>query len=211
MSHSVSQTLRLTAKEAEYYIKRSGDMEVASGSFGVTSSILGLIGLILASDTAAGGVSLSVIKSGSIATDYISKGIELTNGHINPTEESFDKLAKSQMKMVEKQGRFINLFLGEAIEAFDTYSGEMDTKEIEETENYLYLYDMVENEGVNEDTKGVLKQIWDEYGRTVAKGGSAIFKIQRVYKKINLLILLQKLDKSLGKLPITQVSNTLCT
>ena len=166
MALSVRNTLRLTAKEAEYFIKRTGELKVASGALVLAGSILGLIGLILApvGGVALSATAISVITASSIATEIVGTGVDFASDMINPTEESFEKMAKSQMEMFEKQGKFLNTLLEESIVALDKSSRNMSKSELKDAEKYLYLYDMAENMDFNNATKQIFKHILRRYG-----------------------------------------------
>ena len=56
MSQTASSTLRSSAKEADFYIRRYGEMKTASGSLAIAPGILGVLGLVL---SPFGGVALT--------------------------------------------------------------------------------------------------------------------------------------------------------
>lgn len=143
MSQSASHTLRSTANEAEFYIKRFGKMKTASGTLAITSGILGVLGLILAP---FGGVALTSAAIGlgisSAMTGVPSAILDITNNNINQSPDYYARIANNQMKMVQKQGKFLNQFLAKALDVLEEESENLSEAEYNEIEKFMYLFEI---------------------------------------------------------------------
>ena len=144
MSQSASHTLRSTATEAEFYIKRYGQMKTASGTLAVTSGIFGVLSIILF--PFGGGIALTTASVGfgiaSAMTGVPAAVLEITNGQINESPDYYARIANNQMKMVQNQGKFLTEFLNQAYNTMDEESSKLTKKEVEDIEKFLYLFEI---------------------------------------------------------------------
>lgn len=143
MSQQASQTLRASAREAEFYMTRQGQMKTASGVLAITSGILGVFGLILAP---FGGIALTTVAMSmgiaSVITAVPSAVIDITNDHINQPPDFYARIANNQMQMVQQQGLFISGFLSVAHGVITEEAPQLTETEIEEIEKFMYIYDV---------------------------------------------------------------------